>query len=208
MFCSNCGTQVEEGTRYCPNCGAPLDTGEIKGFTYNDQAYSSYDAGTDNSNSSFNSTNSNGAFSGNTFGAGNSFNVMPLRTDRSLLIFILLSFVTCGIYTYIFMYQLIKDINIACEGDGEDTLGLLMYLLLTIITCGIYGYYWFYKVGNRLSTNAERYGFSAPENGTAVLLWMLVGQLLCGIGPFIAWNIIINNTNLVCAGYNRVHGMG
>lgn len=24
MFCQNCGTQLENGTRYCPNCGVPV----------------------------------------------------------------------------------------------------------------------------------------------------------------------------------------
>ncbi|MBE5914956.1 MAG: zinc-ribbon domain-containing protein [Pseudobutyrivibrio ruminis] len=24
MFCSSCGTQLEEGTLFCPNCGNPV----------------------------------------------------------------------------------------------------------------------------------------------------------------------------------------
>ena len=136
------------------------------------------------------------------------YNVTPLKTDRSLIIMLLLSVVTCGIYWYIFVYQLAKDVNTACEGDGEETPGLLILILLSIITCGIYSFIWYYKLGNRLANNASRYGFSVTENGTTVLLWMLIGQLMCGIGPIIAWNIIINNTNLVCTGYNRSHGIG
>ena len=123
-------------------------------------------------------------------------------------VFILLTLVTCGIYLYIFMYYMIKDINTACAGDGDETPGLLVYILLSLVTCGIYSYIWLYKVGERLARNCQRYGYSVTENGTTVLLWFIFGMWLCGIGPFIGWNILINNTNMVCMGYNREHGVG
>ena len=40
-----------------------------------------------------------------------------LQDDRSLAIYILLSIVTCGIYSYYFIYKMAHDVNIACEGD-------------------------------------------------------------------------------------------
>ena len=204
MFCSNCGTQIEDGVKYCPNCGTPVDTGEIKGFVYNDSM---------NPNDGASSANSSGSYYNNGAGSDNrssgyTYNVMPLRTDRSLLVFVLLSFITCGIYWFIFVYQLIRDVNIACEGDGEETPGLLIFLLLSIITCGIYSFYWYYKLGDRLAANAGRYGYPVSENGVTILLWMLLGQFACCVGPFIAWHLLITNTNLVCTGYNREHGVG
>lgn len=237
MFCSNCGAQIEDGVKYCPNCGTPVDTGDIKGFVYNDTINMSNEGASSDPNpgGSYSGNSSDGSFSGNGYngsfsgnsgagsfsgsytskgGAGNGFTynqpygVLPLRTDRTLLMFIVLSIITCGIYWYIFMYQIIRDINTACDGDGEETPGLLIFLLLSIVTCGIYCYYWYYKVGNRLAVNAGRYGFTVTENGTTILLWMLLGQFACGIGPFIAWHILITNTNLVCTGYNRAHGVG
>ncbi len=231
MFCSNCGAQIEDGAKYCPNCGSPVDSGEVKGFVYSEPGVGA-DAGNamgnqDNggsfggqANGGFSGGQANDGFSG---GQGNDgfsggqatgftynqpYNIMPLKTDRSLLIFVLLSIVTCGIYWYIFFYELVKDINTACEGDGDETPGLLMFVLLSIVTCGIYSFYWYYKVGNRLALNCGRYGFSVSENGVTVLLWMLLGQFVCCIGPFIAWNIIISHTNMICTGYNRAHGIG
>ena len=199
MFCENCGTQIEDGAKFCPNCGTPVaSNSEVKGFVYNESASAPGANQTYNNYGNYQSTGYNAgpqAF-------------MPLRTDRSLLIFILLTLVTCGIYLYVFMYYMIKDINTACAGDGDETPGLLVYILLSLVTCGIYSYVWLYKVGERLARNCQRYGYSVTENGTTVLLWFIFGMWLCGIGPFIGWNILINNTNMVCMGYNREHGIG
>lgn len=130
-----------------------------------------------------------------------------LTTDRSLLKYILLTIVTCGIYSWFFLHSMAHDTNIACEGDGKTTGGLVKFILLTLVTCGIYAWYWYYTLGNRLAANAPRYGLTFPETGTTVLLWFLFGALLCGIGPFIAMNILIKNTNSICAAYNQAHGL-
>lgn len=107
-----------------------------------------------------------------------------------------------AVYGWYTIYKLSNDINIACNGDGENTSGLVKTLILTIITCGIYGWIWHYKLGNRLAKNASRYNLTFQENGTTVLLWMLFGSMLCGVGPFIAMHIIFKNMNLICHGYN------
>lgn len=130
-----------------------------------------------------------------------------LKTDRSLLTYILLTIVTCGIYGWYFLYCLARDINVACDGDGKNTAGLVKLILLTIVTCGIYSWIWHYSLGNRLAENAPRYGLNFQENGTTVLMWMLFGSLLCGIGPFIAMNILIKNANMICGAYNNLHGI-
>lgn len=132
---------------------------------------------------------------------------VPLKTNRGLLGYILLSIITCGIYSYYFIYTVARDVNVACAGDGKSTGGLLKFILLSIITCGIYSWWWEYSLGNRLAENAPRYGMSFSENGTTVLMWILFGWLLCGIGPFIAMNIIIKNTNSICMAYNRQNGL-
>ena len=123
--------------------------------------------------------------------------------NRSLLKYILLSIVTCGIYSYFFIYQLAKDVNIICAGDGKETAGLVKFILLSIVTCGIYSFIWMYAIGNRLAENAPRYGLNFTENGTTILMWYLFGILLCGIGPYIAMHIIIKNTNALATAYNN-----
>ncbi len=89
-----------------------------------------------------------------------------------------------------------------CAGDGKSTPGLVQFILLSFVTCGIYGWFWYYSLANRLAENAPRYGMTFTENGTTVLMWLIVGALLCGIGPFIAMNILITNMNRLAHAYN------
>lgn len=129
-----------------------------------------------------------------------------MKTDRSLAAYILLSIITCGIYSYYFLYAMARDANVICSADGKKTGGLLAFILLSFITCGFYALYWYYALGNRLAENAPRYGMSFQENGTTVLLWYLVGALICGIGPFVAMHILIKNMNSLSVAYNIKHG--
>ncbi len=134
-------------------------------------------------------------------GTGSGSRYIP--TDRSILVYIILSFVTCGIYGFYFVYSIARDLNIMCSGDGENTPGLAAYIALSIVTCGIYNLWWVYKIGNRLAANAPRYGMQFQENGTTVLMWYIIGILLCGLGPWIGMYIIIKNTNMLAAAYNN-----
>lgn len=127
---------------------------------------------------------------------------MNIKEDRSLVQYILLSIVTCGIYSYYFLYTMAQDANTVCAGDGKSTPGLVQFILLSVLTCGIYGWFWYYSLANRLAENAPRYGLTFTENGTTVLLWLILGVWLCGLGQFVAMNILINNMNRLAHAYN------
>lgn len=133
----------------------------------------------------------------------NNITSSPLQQDRNIFVFIILNIITCGIYGLYTIYSLANDVNKACEGDGQTTSGLLVFILLSIVTCGIYSFYWYYALANRIAANAPRYGMNFQENGTSVLLWMLLGSLLCGIGYWIAYHIIFKNMNILAAAYNN-----
>lgn len=128
-----------------------------------------------------------------------------VKEDRRLGKYILLSICTCGVYAWYFIYTMAQDANILCEGDGKKTPGLFSFILLTIATCGIYAIYWEYSLGNRLAKHAPRYGMNFQENGTTVLLWNIFGSLLCGIGHFVATNILIKNMNTLAHQYNKAN---
>ena len=195
MYCNYCGSEVPQGVSKCPNCGAEIQGNEIKGFNPDAAQYGNQYSYTDPT-----------GYTGYT-GAPTGPGYEILKTDRKLIEYILFGMFTCGIYDLFFLHQLIKDVNKACEGDGKETPSLFLLILLSIITCGVYSFIWSYQLGNRLAENAARYGYNVVENGTSVLMLNLFGVLLCGVGPYVAMNIIIKNTNLVCTGYNGAHGV-
>ena len=78
----------------------------------------------------------------------------PVKNDRSLIGWLLLSIVTCGIYSYYFLYCLARDINVMCQDDGDSTPGLAAFILLSFVTCGFYAYYWYYMNIIIKNTNA------------------------------------------------------
>lgn len=123
--------------------------------------------------------------------------------QRSFVTYVLLSIITCGIYSIFFWYNYSDDMNKVCNGDGKNTQNYLIVWLLSMITFGIYGYVWYYGVGNRLQENAPRYGVTFNENGTTVLLWMIFGAFLCGIGYFYAQYILVKNMNVLGERYNN-----
>ncbi len=125
-----------------------------------------------------------------------------MKTNRSLIVFILLTVLTLGIYGLFFWHNYIKDVNTLCSGDGKNTPGIIVVILLTIVTFGIYGFIWQYGMQNRLRDNSARYGGGLISGGGAVVLWSLFGPLLFGVGGLVATYIQISSINSLAAGYN------
>ena len=123
--------------------------------------------------------------------------------ERSLWKLILLSVVTCGIYSIYFWYQFDRDVNLICEGDGEQPMSYLLVVVLSVLTCSIFLWYWFYKQANRLQANARRYGMEIQENGTTVILWFLIGGWFFFVGIFVGYHILIKNINRLAEAYNH-----
>ncbi|MFR3031579.1 MAG: DUF4234 domain-containing protein [Blautia sp.] len=122
--------------------------------------------------------------------------------ERSLLKYILLSLVTCGIYSIYFWYQFDRDVNTVCEGDGKQPMSYLAVVVLSVVTCSVFLWYWYYKQAERLQGNAPRYGVKIQENGATVLLWFLVGGWFLGIGILVGDYILMRNLNELARVYN------
>lgn len=135
-----------------------------------------------------------------------------VKDDRNFGTYLLFSIITCGIYSLFFFYYLIEDLNTVCEPmenptDSQKSPNYILVLIFGILTCGIYTLFWLYKQGNRIQNTGRKYGLEINENGTTLLLWPLLGILLCGfgsiIGSLVSYYYFITNINKLCMAYNR-----
>lgn len=204
MFCPQCGSQISDGAGFCPMCGTKLgntpEAPQLSPIVSEDPVVQEAPVRPEAAPAQPQAAPVPvpAAPASGAAGGGN----VPVDASRSLVLWIILSLLTCGLYTYYFIYQLANDMNRMCAGDGDETPGMLVFILLSIVTCGFYAYWWYYKIGNRMQANAPRYGLQFQENGTTILLWMTLGILLCGIGPIIGMHVLVKNANALAAAYN------
>ena len=124
-----------------------------------------------------------------------------LKTNRKLFVYLILTLITCGIYSIYFLYALKEDTNVACAEDGRVTKGILPMILLSIVTCGIYGAIWEVKLITRHHEYCVRNGIKDYASFGTYYLWSSLGALLCGIGPFIALHKYFKTVNKVMEHY-------
>ncbi len=129
-----------------------------------------------------------------------------LKTNRSLLVYILLSLVTCGIYPLYVIYDLARDTNAMCAGDGKNTKGLFLFILLSIITCYIYPYFWYYGVAERLNNNCRARGLRSDTSGVSFVLWTILGSFII-VGPLVAMYQLFKTANTLASAYNAANGL-
>lgn len=97
-------------------------------------------------------------------------------TKRDVALGIILSIVTCGIYTIYWMAVLTEDIRKASQDDSMPSGGIA--ILLTIVTCGIYGYYWAYKMGKGLQAAHRHAGDKDASDNSVLYLVLEIFELL------------------------------
>ena len=131
---------------------------------------------------------------------------MPVRrlsTNRSLLLFILLSALTFGIYGLIVMYSLSEDLNdIASRYDGRKTMNfLLMALIISPLTFGIGGIVWFHNISDRIGNELRRRNIIYSFGAGSYWGWGVLGALIL-IGPFIYYYKLFKSMNLLSESFN------
>lgn len=79
---------------------------------------------------------------------------------RSVAMVVLLGIITCGIYSFYWIYATSKEVAVA---SGEkDNAG--MELLLCLVTCGIYMLYWYYKYSQKTVALGEQENAGVDQN--------------------------------------------
>lgn len=125
-----------------------------------------------------------------------------MTTKRSMLRFVLLSLVTCGVYGVIQLCILSVDINdIARPHDGRITMFYLLACLIGIPTMGVFLIIWLAMLTGRIQTELRRRGLSETLKVCHFWLWGILGSF-CLVGPFIYMYKMCKAMNQLSADYN------
>jgi len=128
----------------------------------------------------------------------------PLKTNRSILLYILLAGITLGIYPLVLMYRLSKDINtIASPYDEQKTPNYIVAMLLSGLTLGIYSLVWGYKLSVRIGAELQRRNIAYEFGSKDFWLWHVLGTLI-GIGPIIYNYKLFEAMNKLSENFNAV----
>ncbi len=148
-YCPNCGAQNEDANKFCTSCGSEIPAAHQENHdrpnTY-DQ-HETYDR-----RGSFDQPKDRVVYT----------NARP----RSIILAIVLSVVTCGIYSLFWVVSINNDLNEMTEDQGG--MGGAAVILLSLVTCGIYYLYWLYKMGNKCDDIGQ-------VNGSKGILCLLLG---------------------------------
>lgn len=91
--------------------------------------------------------------------------------ERNVVVYLLLSIITCGLFGIYWLVVVLKDI---ATTSGED-INPWLVILLTIITCGIYGIYFNYQMGKYMAKAGENYNVKIEDNSILYLVLSIFG---------------------------------
>ena len=144
-YCSSCGAELANDVKFCSKCGNKVNLVSDEEVANNQNTYQESVQG------------SKRAF---------------LITKREIAIAIILSVVTCGIYSIYWFIVMTDDINKL--SDKKETSGGMAFLF-SLLTCGIYTFYWNYKMGKQLYDAGKRHGRDISDNSILYLILSLLG---------------------------------
>lgn len=110
-------------------------------------------------------------------------------TRREIAISLILSLVTCGIYSIYWFIMLTEDSN---KLSDEEAISGGMAFLFSLLTCGIYQIYWNYKMGKKMYEVGKKYSHDISDNSILYLILSIFGL---GI---INYCLIQNDLNKFC----------
>ncbi len=99
---------------------------------------------------------------------------MGTGTNRNIVLCIVFSFISCGIYGIYWFFKLNDEIN-SLAGEQNATSGIMVFLL-SIVTCGIYMWYWLYQMGTRVDRIKQNRGVASESSH---ILFLVLG--ICGL---------------------------
>ena len=108
--------------------------------------------------------------------------------NKNIVLCVILSIVTCGIYGLYWMYTLNESARTV--NPNEWQMEGVLAVVLTIVTCGLYGWYWLYRCGDALDQLRYSQGERAGYLG---ILYLLLGVFSLGIISYALMQVELNS---------------
>lgn len=91
---------------------------------------------------------------------------------KNVVVCILLSLVTCGIYGIMWFISLTDDV---ARANNDPSFSGVKAFLFSLLTCGIYTIFWNYKIGKEMFEANQKFGVNANDNSVLYLILSLFG---------------------------------
>lgn len=126
-----------------------------------------------------------------------------MKTDRSMILYVLFTLITCGIYSIYFWSVLGEDLNImATRRDGKKTMHYcLVYFIFSWLTCGIVPLVWYHRISARVGNEARARGIATSFGAGSFWLWYILGSFIL-VGPFVYMYQLCKTMNMISNDYN------
>ena len=165
-ICPTCGKTYDDSANICSTCGVSLNPSA-------DNNQQSYQQNFQNAQQNFQQGFQQASQGINQGFQQMGYNPNPMNIGpRSIVMAIILTIVTCGIYGIYWMVKL-NDELIQLSGD-QGTSGV-MVVVLSIVTCGIYEIYWMFKMGQRVDM------LNGNPSGNTGILYLVLSLFGLGI---------------------------
>jgi len=153
-YCLKCGAGNADSAKFCTECGADLGAATTEVLSYDLS---------DNTNTAENNYSYN-----------NSVNNQQTRiAPRNIAVSVILSLVTCGLYSIYWFIKLNDEVNDLANDPTAPSGGIAF--LLSLITCGIYGMFWSYKMGEKCDK------IKKVNGGSSAVLYLILTFVGLGI---------------------------
>lgn len=167
-YCPNCGRENTEANKFCIHCGAKLAS--PSGFNDGGRGDFRNDPGRRAPEYDTRDTEEI---------------IYTSAVPRSIVMCVILTIVTFGIYSIVWMCRLNRDIN-EMSGDSNAPGGFLL-VLFVFLTLGIYHLYWLYKMGEK----CERI---TSLNSHSNIIYLILGLVGLGIVSYALMQDTINRS--------------
>lgn len=124
-----------------------------------------------------------------------------LTTNRSMWKLLILSFLTCGIYSIVFFIPFSFDLERIHPSNGRQMNYIGAYFL-ALFTFSIVLDIWHYQIAKRIGEALEARKIDYEFGTGDFWKWLFFGSLIL-VGPFVYYHKLCRAMNLLCEDYNE-----